>query len=349
MGWLSGQEPRPGELSDNVRGALFIQFKLQDRTGQLRCAQRASRLEGRQIRHIRIFDPALVEPGSLPILRFEDLDSYPKAVLFHGHIEKHGPVHLTKSQYFNESELQKLPNTVRNALVERYHVDPLRVGELRWVAKFTNRAGGQVRSVRIYDPDLLDVEAPAVRGFDDLDFYPDTILFHGHIDGNNALYLSPQNGRSQTRDTELIGKRDENKATNRYLVVAHQTATSLNLLDQLRGLAADDPEATFTLLVPATQAIHLLEFEKGEDRSIAERKWQEANEFWRGSGLKIERSLVSMLPPVRAIQSELRGNPGAYTAIVLSTLHRGISRWVRIDVRSQVEQEFNLPVIQVVS
>ena len=349
MGWLFGQEPEAGELSLKVKEALFIQFGVQDRIAQLRCAQRASRLDGRPIRHIRIFDPALFEPGAPSIRRFEDLDSHPNVVLFHGYLEKNGPGHLTKSQSFNEFELQKLPNSVRNALVDRYNVAPSRVGELRWVAKVSNRAGLQVRLVRIYDPAMLQVGVPAVRKYDDLDRYPDTILLHGYIDVNNALYLSVQNVQSQARVTESILKRGEEKAASRYLVVAHQTATSLNLLDQLKSLAADNPEVTFTLLVPTTPAIHLLEFEMGDARSIAERKWREANEFWRSSGLKIEHSQVIDASPVRAIQAEMRTNPGAYKAIVLGTLPQGISRWLRLDVLSKIEREFNIPVIHVVS
>ena len=207
MGWLFGQGPEAGELSEKVRESLFIQFGMsQVRISQLRCAQRGSRLEGRQIRQIRIFDPALFERGSPPIQKFEELDRYPKAVLFHGHIEKQGPVHLTKSQSFDESELQKLPNIVSNLLVERYHVDPQLVEDLGWVAKIGDRAGEQVRLVRIFDPASREVEAPAIRGYDDLDRYPNTILFSGYIDRKNALYLSAQSPQPQTRDTQFIGK-----------------------------------------------------------------------------------------------------------------------------------------------
>ena len=46
----------------------------------------------------------------------------------------------------------------------------------------------------------------------------------------------------------------------RYLVVAHQTATSPALLQRAAVLAASDRAATFTLLVPATHPTNLLEW-----------------------------------------------------------------------------------------
>ena len=50
----------------------------------------------------------------------------------------------------------------------------------------------------------------------------------------------------------------------RYLVVAHQTATSLELLEKVTEIANGDPHSTFTILVPATPVQHLLVWEDGE-------------------------------------------------------------------------------------
>ena len=48
-----------------------------------------------------------------------------------------------------------------------------------------------------------------------------------------------------------------------YLVVAHQTATSPELLRRA-SVADRDSGALFTLLVPATPVVHLLTWEEGE-------------------------------------------------------------------------------------
>ena len=50
----------------------------------------------------------------------------------------------------------------------------------------------------------------------------------------------------------------------RYLVVAHQTVTSPELLKVVRGVRNQDAEAEFVLLVPATPVRHLL-FRKGDE------------------------------------------------------------------------------------
>ena len=67
-----------------------------------------------------------------------------------------------------------------------------------------------------------------------------------------------------------------------YLVVAHQTATSPELLQRLSELAAEDPQAEFTLLVPATPLTHLLVWEEGETYQVAENRAEEAKDLFEG-------------------------------------------------------------------
>ena len=44
---------------------------------------------------------------------------------------------------------------------------------------------------------------------------------------------------------------------SRYLIVAHDTATNPELIEQVKAIATDDPAAQFVLLVPATPVRHL--------------------------------------------------------------------------------------------
>jgi len=136
-----------------------------------------------------------------------------------------------------------------------------------------------------------------------------------------------------------------------YLVVAHQTATSPELLQRLTELATDDPQAAFTLLVPATPVVHLLVpyVTRDESREIAAKRAAEANALFQSNGLNVVRTTVGHSSPVRAIADELRKCPGHCDAIILSTLPRGISRWFRLNVYNQAERKFNLPVIHVVA
>ena len=134
-----------------------------------------------------------------------------------------------------------------------------------------------------------------------------------------------------------------------YLVVAHQTATSPELLERICELAADDPLAAFTILVPATPVTHLLVWEEGETQKIAQSKGEEAKALFEATDLKIMRTAVGDGSPLLAIADELRRCPDSCDAIVLSTLPPGISRWLRLDAHNQAERKFNLPLIHVVA
>ena len=134
----------------------------------------------------------------------------------------------------------------------------------------------------------------------------------------------------------------------RYLVVAHQTATSETLLDRLRELAAKDRSAEFSLLVPATHVNHLLTWEKGESQTIAEERGEEARRIFRGAGLRVGAVRVGDASPVLAIQDELREHPHEHDVIMLSTLPRGRSRWIEQDVYAEVVRRFDMPVLRVV-
>ncbi len=134
-----------------------------------------------------------------------------------------------------------------------------------------------------------------------------------------------------------------------YLVVAHQTTTSTELLQCLSELADFDPETVFTVLVPATPVVHLLAWKEGETNEIARQRAEEARERFVDSGLNVPQAKVGDGSPLIAIGDELRAHPGEYDAVVLSTLPPGVSRWLRLDLQNLVERQFGLPVIHVVA
>jgi len=136
---------------------------------------------------------------------------------------------------------------------------------------------------------------------------------------------------------------------SRYLIVAHQTATSAELVQRLLELAVEDPQAAFTLLIPATPVTQLLVWEEGETRVVAENRAQEAKALFESRGLNVVRTAVGDSSPVLAIGDELRRHPNEYDVIVLSTLPPGMSRWLRLDAHHRAEAMFNLPVVHVVA
>jgi hypothetical protein len=129
----------------------------------------------------------------------------------------------------------------------------------------------------------------------------------------------------------------------RYLIVAHQTAGSPELVERVEELAERDPEAEFVLLVPATPTGHLLHWEEGEARQLAARRAVEASALLRAAGITVVAARVGSHSPLEAVGDELRADPG-YTGIVLSTFPPGLSRWLRADLPNQLRRCYRLPV-----
>lgn len=133
-----------------------------------------------------------------------------------------------------------------------------------------------------------------------------------------------------------------------YLVVAHQTASSPLLLDRAGEIARDDADAVFTLLVPETHIGHRFTCDEVQTREVARQRGREAHSAFERAGMRVRDVVVGDPSPVLAIEDELRARPGIYDAIVLSTLPRRTSRWLRLDVPERVAAKFSLPVLHVV-
>ena len=135
----------------------------------------------------------------------------------------------------------------------------------------------------------------------------------------------------------------------RYLIVAHQTAGSPELLERVRALAATDPGAEFTLLVPATPTGHLLHnWEEGEARQLARKRAGEAMASLSAAGIPVAAARVGSHSPLEAVGDELQARPD-YDRIVLSTFPPGVSRWLRGNLPAILRRRFRLPVDHVIA
>ena len=139
----------------------------------------------------------------------------------------------------------------------------------------------------------------------------------------------------------------------RFLVVAHQTAVSDELLRCLRDQAAVSLDASFVLLVPATPVQDLFGWEElagqnqHDSESISARQAEQALQRLRREGIPIAAARVVDPSPVTAVSDELRLNPGAYDGVVISTHPPAISRWLKLDVVSRIRRLSPLPVTHV--
>jgi bacterioferritin len=134
----------------------------------------------------------------------------------------------------------------------------------------------------------------------------------------------------------------------RYLILANQTASSPELINAIREIVDKEKDAEFVLLVPATPAEDLLDWQDGDDQSIAKRTAQAAKEELEKARAKVVRTEIGDPAPVKAIEDELQRHQETFKGIVISTLPLQRSRWVALDQPRRIERRFKLPVIHVV-
>lgn len=134
-----------------------------------------------------------------------------------------------------------------------------------------------------------------------------------------------------------------------YLVVAHQTIDSPELIYKLIELSRQVPASEFTLLVPATRVEHLATWSEGESWAIASRAAGYARDRLELEGIRVPRTIIGDESPLLAVDDEMRNRPDTYDAIVVSTFPLGLSRWLGLDLPHRLEKKYPLPVIHVVA
>jgi GABA permease len=138
------------------------------------------------------------------------------------------------------------------------------------------------------------------------------------------------------------------------LVVANQTLMNQDLIDAVTKRCAEG-ECSFTLLIPAVRAksntmkgmlavsVNIPETgSSGPDEfDVARRRLDAAIEMFRKAGVRVDGE-VGDFNPMKAIDASLKN--GHFDEVIISTLSRNVSRWMRQDLPHRVERKFNLPV-----
>ncbi len=122
----------------------------------------------------------------------------------------------------------------------------------------------------------------------------------------------------------------ESSTPTRVLVVANRTAATPALLDAVRERAAGGP-CTFTLLIPHTaHGLHRLVDPEDQGQSEAEAMLELALPLLeKAAGAPVE-GLIGDPEPLAAIQDAV--NLHGFEEIVISTLPKRFSRWLRLDL-----------------
>lgn len=131
-----------------------------------------------------------------------------------------------------------------------------------------------------------------------------------------------------------------------YLVLAHQTLGSPELLDAMRQQLDQGP-CTFHLVVPEYHGSGLT-WTEGQVRAEAARRLEEARLRFTAQGLAVTGE-VGDSSPVEAVAVVLRRDGrDTYSGAIVSTLPHSVSKWLRLDAPARIERNTGIPVIHVV-
>jgi bacterioferritin len=135
----------------------------------------------------------------------------------------------------------------------------------------------------------------------------------------------------------------------RFLVVAHQTASSIELLQAIQEVMIEHPGSAFLLLVPETPIEDLLEWQDGDSAMVASRVAESTQARLEDMGATVIHAKVADPSPVKAIEAELAGGREACDGIIIATLPLQRSRWLALDQPRRIERRFGVPVTHVVA
>jgi hypothetical protein len=132
----------------------------------------------------------------------------------------------------------------------------------------------------------------------------------------------------------------------RYLVVAHQTLGSPELLEAMKA-RLDEGTCTFHLVVPEHHGDGFT-WSEGEVRLQAEQHLDDALVRFAREGLAVSGE-VGGASPVDAVDVVTnRWGANAFEAVIISTLPLRISKWLGMDAPHRIERRTGRPVIHVV-
>jgi hypothetical protein len=125
-----------------------------------------------------------------------------------------------------------------------------------------------------------------------------------------------------------------------YLIVANQTLTSRSLADAISERLADGPISTY-VVVPLVPVGGRLTWDEDASRTAARERLDDVLARLRDLGVEADGE-VGDRDPVSAVRDALRGRD--VDEIIVSTLPKGISRWLGEDVPSRLRESVSAPV-----
>jgi hypothetical protein len=125
-----------------------------------------------------------------------------------------------------------------------------------------------------------------------------------------------------------------------FLIVANQTLTSQSLTQAITARLADGPVRTH-VVVPLSPVGGRLTWDEQASRVVAQSRLEEMLERLREMGAEADGEIGDR-DPVMAVRDALRGRE--VDEVIVSTLPKGLSRWLGEDVPSRLRDSVKVPV-----
>lgn len=94
--WYATRKNKANKLPKSIRRCLIDQFNvLPEHLGALRCFEVKKRIDGKQVRNIQVFCPAMALERRLVLESPSDLERHPEFLLYEGQINEDGSIYLS--------------------------------------------------------------------------------------------------------------------------------------------------------------------------------------------------------------------------------------------------------------
>jgi nucleotide-binding universal stress UspA family protein len=137
----------------------------------------------------------------------------------------------------------------------------------------------------------------------------------------------------------------EDPVVRSYLIVANQTLTSRSLTDAITARLAEGAVRTY-VVVPLSPVGGRLTWDERSSREVAQTRLDEVLARLREMGAEADGE-VGDRNPVMAVRDALRDRE--VDEVIVSTLPKGLSRWLGEDVPSRLRDSVRVPVTVVTS
>ena len=125
-----------------------------------------------------------------------------------------------------------------------------------------------------------------------------------------------------------------------YLIVANQTLTSESLREAIAARLAEGPVRTH-VVVPLSPVGGRLTWDEHASRDVAQERLDKVLDRLRAMGAEADGE-VGDRDPVMAVRDALRHRE--VDEVIVSTLPKGLSRWLGEDVPSRLRDSVHVPV-----